>query len=131
MRSFNWGFFLGLSLLSRPSALLLLNPKEEEESFDCPVVSSITISLPPPLWSLKVLLLLLERLEKERGRFEEEEARIVEKEKGFGLGLEMKRGTERVGLKGGEKRRRKFGETYRIFLNTKMLDEASALPACL
>lgn len=105
VRTFNCRVFWGLSLLSLPSALLLLNP---------PVfVSSIGTTLSLPSLSLRVLLFLRARLGGWGGslrvRFE---ARTVKRE-WRGLGFE-RTAKERKGLRGVRRgkeewtRRRKF-----------------------
>ncbi|GLU22253.1 hypothetical protein SLE2022_383420 [Rubroshorea leprosula] len=83
VRVFNWKFFLGLSFSSSPSALLLLNPKEEED-----LVSSITAFLRLSLLSLlslNLLLFLLVRLREppyqlSRCRLDEEEEGTEQRE---------------------------------------------------
>jgi len=105
-RAFSCRVFRGLSLLSLPSALLLLNSTRS--------VSSIGTSLSLPLLSLRVLLFLRARFGDWVGALRcRLEARTVKRER-RGLGLE-RIGKEREGLRGErrgneerKKRRRRF-----------------------
>lgn len=106
-RAFNWRV-LGLSFLSLPSALLLLNPTDPDS------VSSVDIPLPLLLVSLKELLFLLLRWwgwRRSLGYLPDEEERTVKNEGGLRRGdLDLERvEKERNGDLNGERR----GEQYR------------------